>query len=91
MESLSLEERIKAIVLEKLGKYNIQYDSVKVRVDPNVKRVGVQGDERTYKRVAEVKVLYKREMVWNTTFIREMSTEITNRMQEVNGVVYVVQ
>lgn len=88
---LTLEDRIKEIVVGKLEEHNIKCDSINIRVIYDVRSVGVQGDARTYKHPVEVGISKNGEMIWNTKFIREISTEITNQIKEVNRVVYIIQ
>ncbi|MBI2044754.1 hypothetical protein HYT23_01715 [Candidatus Pacearchaeota archaeon] len=91
MNNKSLEDRIRDIVLDKLEKFNLDYDSIDIDVRYDIKTVGVQGDSRTYAHPVEIGVRKNREIVWNTDFMREMSTEITNQIKEINRVVYTIQ
>ncbi|HLC77616.1 MAG TPA: hypothetical protein VJH92_00645 [Candidatus Nanoarchaeia archaeon] len=88
MDSITLEDKIGKIVQSKLEKHNIEYDSIHVRVIYNVRTVGVQGDGRTYRHPVEVGVVKDGKTVWNVEFLKEISTEITNQIKEVNRVVY---
>ncbi|MBI3623320.1 hypothetical protein HY212_04565 [Candidatus Pacearchaeota archaeon] len=87
----SLEDRIKKVVASKLKEHSLEYDSINVIVMYDIWTVGVQGDERTYRHPVEIGVIKNEQVIWNAGFIREMSTEITNKIKEINKVVYTIQ
>ncbi len=51
----------------------------------NVRSVGVQGDERTYKRCMELKLKFPNNLV-DYDLVARLSTSITNEVSEINRV-----
>jgi GMP synthase PP-ATPase subunit len=83
-----LEMEISKVVGDKIRAYNLDWDTITVIVYKNLKTVGVQGDERTYKCPVEIGVSKLGKTVWNFDFLADLSTEITNKFKEINRVIY---
>lgn len=87
-ELRNLAIRVDKILKEELKKAKINYDMAEARIY-DVKSVGVQGDERTYKYPAEIELRLDGKVIWNTRFTDRLSNRITNDIKEINKVLYV--
>jgi len=56
----------------------------------NIKSVGIKGDRRAYGYTAEIGLKYKRKFIWESEFFKELSTKITNEIEDINRVVCVI-
>ncbi len=72
-----VKEELKKLGLEEKINYEVAVD--------NVRSVGIQGDNRTYKRCAELKLRFPNNQV-DYDLIERLSNQITNQVQEVNRV-----
>jgi len=88
-ELMNLARHVDGILKEELNKSNISHDLAEARIY-DVKTVGVQGDGRTYAHPAEITLFRKGTFVWDQEFLSALSTRITNEVQGVNRVTYVV-
>ena len=87
LHDLALE--VNRILQEQLAKAGGKYYG-EARVY-DIKRVGVQGDDKTYLYVAEITLRYPNgNIVDNYTSIEELSSRITNEVRFINRVMYVV-
>jgi len=89
-ELAELENQVEMILNEELKKSSIIYDRAISKVH-DVKSVGVQGDKRTYARPAEIAVYLKGKIVWDTEFLSNLSTRITNEVTGINRVAYLFE
>ncbi len=87
-ELTSLAKQADIILKEELAKDGIEYDMAEARAY-NGKRVGVQGDQRTYKHPIEVTLFHKGNFVWREEFLKRLSTRITNEV-DTNTVLYAI-
>ena len=87
-ELTDLARKVDIILKEELSRGSIEYDMAEARIY-NAKRVGVQGDARTYRYPAEITLFQKMNFVWDEEFLRRLSTRITNEITDVNTVLYV--
>ncbi|MBL7206300.1 MAG: hypothetical protein ISS36_01735 [Candidatus Aenigmarchaeota archaeon] len=75
------------ILEDELRRAGIKYDYAEAIVYDK-RTVGVQGDERTWVHVAEVEVKDNGKHIYDTDFLGDLSTRLTNEMRDVNRVVY---
>lgn len=92
-----LAKKIDAIIHEELKKENAKCSFAEAK-GYNIRRVGVQGDQRTYGHPAEIKLkeikhkdnkLYNEKEFYN--FLEKLSNTITNEIKDINGVVYLLK
>ena len=90
LEELSdLETKVDEIFKQEVKKAKIKYDIAKSRVYPNIKTVGIQGDDRSYVYVAEITLYHRGTFVRNHKFLQKLSTRIPNEIRDINKVAYV--
>lgn len=85
----SLEKQINRILKDELVETEIKYDLTEAKVY-DIKSVGIKGDNRAYGYIAEIGLKYRGKFIWESEFFNELSTKITNGIQEINRVVCVV-
>jgi len=84
-----LAQKVDALFRKELDERKIPYDKAEVRVY-NIGTVGVQGDGRTYGPPVEITLFKDGEFVYDTNFLAELSTKITNEIRDINRVVIVI-
>ena len=84
-----LAVQVDTLFREELEVRGIRYDDSEVRIC-NIRSVGVQGDKRTYGHPAEITLFKDSNFVYNTDFLAELSTRITNEIDGINRVVIVL-
>jgi len=85
----NLEKQINRILKDELIETEIKYDSAEARIY-NIRSVGIKGDKRAYGYIAEIGLKYKGKFIWESEFFKELSTKITNEIEDINRVVCVI-
>lgn len=85
----SLEKQINRILKDELVETKIKYDLDEVRIY-DIRSVGIKGDKRVYGYIAEISLKYKEKFIWESEFFKELSTKITNKIEDINRVVCVI-
>lgn len=88
-ELVRIARKVDSILKSELEKSGITHEFAEVRIY-DIKTVGVQGDERTYSFPIEINLRNKQGRIWDSEFLAKLSTKITNEVQEVNRVIYVL-
>ena len=88
-ELTSLAREADKILKEELAKAKIKPDTAEVRIG-NIRTVGVMGDDRTYGHPAEITLYNQGNFVWDMEFVAPLSARITNEVNGINRVVYVI-
>lgn len=81
--------KAKEIIKEEMIKARIEYKSVKINLSLS-KRVGVQGDQRTYKPFIEITIPKKQRRIFYEKCAEKTSNRMTNEINEINGVIYTI-
>lgn len=95
-ELQNLAIRVNKLLLEELAKAGIQSLSAQARIY-DAKTIGVQGDAKTYAHPAEITIPHPKTKDGGSygekdfyEFLQKLSNRITNEIQEINRVVYVL-
>jgi len=84
-----LTQKAKQIVAEELEKAQIPYKELEIIIH-SAKRVGVQGDQRTYCHPLELNFPDCQRKEIYEKCAEQISTRITNEIPNINGVLYTI-
>ncbi len=82
----SLEKQINRILKDELVETEIKYDLAEAKIY-NIRSVGIKGDKRAYGYIVEIGLKYRGKFIWESEFFKELSTRITNEIEDINRVV----
>lgn len=92
----NLAIKVDAILKQELKKENMKYEFAEARMF-NIRSVGVQGDASSYKYPAEITIKHPRHQDGTKysekeyySFIGRLSSRVTNEINEINRVVWVI-
>ena len=85
----NLEKQINKIFKDELIKTEIKYDLAEARIY-DIRSVGIKGDKRAYGYTVEIGLKHKGKFIWESEFFKELSTKITNEVEDINRVVCII-
>jgi len=85
-----LIQKAEEIIVKEMSKAKIPYQSVEIIVH-NAKRVGVQGDKRTYCFPLELNFPPNQRKQIYEKCAELISSRITNEIKNINGVIYTLK
>ncbi|MBS3117394.1 hypothetical protein J4430_00755 [Candidatus Woesearchaeota archaeon] len=88
-ELMNLARKVDKILKEELTLASIEHDLAEARIY-DLRTVGVQGDQRTYAYPAEITLYRGDKFIWDTEFLEKLSLRVTNEVDSINRVVYVI-
>ena len=88
-KSRNIRQKARKIIKEELCKAEIKYMDVEITAH-TIKRVGVQGDQRTYLPPLELTFPLKQRKEIYEKCVEQISTRITNEVAGINGIIYAI-